>query len=716
MSTNPPAGRFPAWTPFLRRFTDERANDLRDTIALHHEVTSAWRVADWGNPRMLRATAQLGFNKLDSFMTELRGSGVPDYLRESVHECIRNIVSQETTIFTTPDIDWHTAHLSLKEQVDLRRFLRAQQYFLANEDRVIKALIEVIVTAFASVIDLMPNLSDAPASTMTVPLADAVKSLPDAVERIFSNFFSDDLGDLGLFTELRETLYLNICRASGIMPYEEPRKMFTPATKANMPAPELLSTYLGGTPFYPLLAAQAPFQIPRKTWASHGIVIAPPGHGKTQLLGSLVAEFLSSDDSPGLFILDPHGDLFHTARTRVDPARLVLLDPDTNAPPLNFLDFGASTEAQTLQTFQYLMSSLSGGLSDKQGALVPYVLKLLRLIPEASLETLRLMVDEKVKSPDKSAFAQYIAKLPAVDQGFFHSQFYHSSMDITKQAVGWKIYSAMSSDTFREMFGAKKNSINFDQLIAERKVVLVKGGFDSLAEDGMRVFLQFIVSQYYAAGMRRLRIPEHLRHLCVMLVDEASHVLASPIIARLLVDLRKTACAFAGATQVFEQIGQEVKAAVLGATAIKIVGPVSFSDANLLSRELGVGTTPEFVRGMQAAPGSHAEWAVYVSRTTDRAVKVRVPYGVLEAMPKQQPVRMIPHYIPEPNDDIIETSEPPAFTAYEQFLAAAQKQPRDDASSREAGTPHAKPAPKPAEQHKPTDADEPVIKPGKEWE
>jgi len=61
-------------------------------------------------------------------------------------------------------------------------------------------------------------------------------------------------------------------------------------------------------------------------------------------------------------------------------------------------------------------------------------------------------------------------------------------MQETKDAIGWKLYSALSSDAFRQMFGtANKNSINFDDLIAARKVVLVRATKDGLGEDGQRV-------------------------------------------------------------------------------------------------------------------------------------------------------------------------------------------------------------------------------------
>ena len=45
------------------------------------------------------------------------------------------------------EIDWNTAGPVAEEQVELRRFLRAQQHFLANEDRVA----ELLVTALGNI-------------------------------------------------------------------------------------------------------------------------------------------------------------------------------------------------------------------------------------------------------------------------------------------------------------------------------------------------------------------------------------------------------------------------------------------------------------------------------------------------------------------------------------------------------------------------------------
>jgi hypothetical protein len=497
---------------------------------------------------------------------------------------------------------------------------------------------EVLQESFRELLKHLPDAYWSPAQPTadetgpTIPLHDALDDIGHAIMDFAFPIWK--AGEDGHFEGIRQKLEANECSMNGLTPYQRRRTSIPDPWERDEPPDKRCWLYFHDTPLLDVINVYIPFRIPRKTWASHGIVLAPSGHGKTQLLGSLITGFLSdSDNRIGCFVLDPHGDLFNNLAERVSAERLVLLDPDTKPPPLNFLDFGNSTEAQTLQTFSYLMSSLSGGLSDKQGAIVPYLLKLLKRIPAASLETLRQLVDEKVKTAEKSEFYPYISQLDKVDQGFFHNQFYSSRMQETKDAIGWKLYAALSSDAFRQMFGAKQNSVNFDRLIAERKVVVIKGGFDALGEEGMRVFLQFLVAQYYAAGMRRLRLPERERHLNLFICDEASHILTTPIVARMLFDLRKVACGFLAATQVWEQVATDVKAAVLGNTAIKIVGPVQHNDASVLSREMYCDIN--FIRNMQRSDNApYAPWAVYVNGMTKKAARVTVPFGVLERMPK----------------------------------------------------------------------------------
>ena len=135
--------------------------------------------------------------------------------------------------------------------------------------------------------------------------------------------------------------------------------------------------------------------------------------------------------------------------------------------------------------------------------------------------------------------------------------------------------------------------------------------------------------------------------------------------SNLLTECRKYGLGFLGATQVLQQIPDDVKAAIYGATAIKIAGPVSHSDAMQLGREMYC--SGEFIRSMRAVEGSHTDFAVCVAGM-DTALRLTVPFGTLEQMPQinvtghatlrqanEQRVRAAPVSPPEPLPEPVET-------------------------------------------------------------
>src|SRR5216683_2039283 len=120
------------FTPFRRRFTDERARDLSETAALYNEVRAAHFASMWGH--------QDAIEHVSTFMAKRVGEIVDlpklPTLLKALDRCQQEVLALETTIFSFPEIDLNHAVLSLKEHVDLRRFLRAKQHFLANDNRV----------------------------------------------------------------------------------------------------------------------------------------------------------------------------------------------------------------------------------------------------------------------------------------------------------------------------------------------------------------------------------------------------------------------------------------------------------------------------------------------------------------------------------------------------------------------------------------------------
>jgi hypothetical protein len=243
------------FTPFLRRFTDESARDLSETIALYHEVRRTHRPSPFALPdiveRVLGHCAQIVQQRV----------AVPNYqpFRQALDRCQSAIIAQEATIISFPDIDWQRAHLSMKEQIDLRRFLRAKQHFLANQDRAFDLWMTALCNVLGGLIKALPPIPDDDRPTLTVPLHSLLADPGVVVDKIIGTLTAEHLVNAGLFTEFQIRAYENQCRVSKVVPYEETKRPLVSADECELAAEELIDSYLGGTPFADLLKIAVPF-------------------------------------------------------------------------------------------------------------------------------------------------------------------------------------------------------------------------------------------------------------------------------------------------------------------------------------------------------------------------------------------------------------------------------------------------------------------------
>jgi hypothetical protein len=142
--------------------------------------------------------------------------------------------------------------------------------------------------------------------------------------------------------------------------------------------------YLRGTAFAGLLTAPYPFSLPSSVRFEHCHIVGGTGHGKTQLLQSLIYRDLMEvvEGKLSLRVIDSQGDMLRTlshlscfspsaARNLAD--RLVLIDPTDTAYPvcLNMFDLhgraGDIGDADrerilnaTVELYEYLFGALLG--------------------------------------------------------------------------------------------------------------------------------------------------------------------------------------------------------------------------------------------------------------------------------------------------------------------------------------------------------------------
>src|SRR4029453_10998905 len=162
---------------------------------------------------------------------------------------------------------------------------------------------------------------------LSVPLIDVVARPVDVVQRIVETllrFAREETFPVRPGTVLAGRVQHALLRNSKLTAEaacKNPHRLVAP-TDSGLTGTDLVAAYLGATAFSPLLTISVPFDIPRKTWASHGVALGPSGHGKTQLLQCII-EGLLQDPQQSFFFIDPHGDAANILAQRVHSSRLV---------------------------------------------------------------------------------------------------------------------------------------------------------------------------------------------------------------------------------------------------------------------------------------------------------------------------------------------------------------------------------------------------------
>jgi hypothetical protein len=627
------------FTPFLRRFTDERALDLADTKALYESVTKQYRASVWAESDIVEQINDVIAEQVGELVT------LPSaHICEAIDRCQIALLSLETTLFKTAIInDWSA--LSLKEQVDLRRYLRSQQHFLANQVQVGALLVTALTNVLSGLIQSMPQPphKDSP---FEVPLYSFL-DVDDVTDRIIGTITNAQHIENGIFTTLNDQLYRNLCNASKLVPYEEHKRPFVTAADSELPPLELLETYLKGTPFLDLLLTPIPFVIPIEARFEHTHIVGGIGHGKTQLMQTMMLSDFDDPVHPAIVAIDSQGDMIRTLSrlARFDPAldnRLIILDPadtewplklnlfDVNRARLDSLPRGQREQilAGIIELYDYIFGALLGSeLTAKQSVVFRFLAQLMLAIPNANIHTLRLLLE------DPTPFLPYIAKLPTTARSFLDNHLFapkEREYTQTRKQVLRRLYDILSNPTFERMFSHPKNALDMKRVLDDGKIVLVNTAKDVLKSEASATFGRFVIALILQAALERAADPIASRRPAFVYVDEAADYFDDNI-DTLLIQARKYNVGLTVAHQFLDQLTPALRASVMTNPAIRFAGGLSDKDARSLASDMR--TTSSFLMSTRKRRGD-TDFACYVRNFTDVAVSLNLRLGRAEREPQ----------------------------------------------------------------------------------
>ena len=621
------------FTPFLRRFTDERAADLNQTRQLYAEVKALHERSDI-------SLHDLGSPIYADYQT------LPDDLLNPICWLLSALTEQERVIFNFPVLNLDIAHLSLKEQVDLRRFLRAKEYFHHNQRKVVPLLREGLQRIFDVLTCGLPKTLGP--SPFVVPLGNALNDPRLLIDRIYEIVCDQRYVDNGLFVEVRETMYANLCRASNVIPpHKKPLKH---AMDLDKPLNELYDTYLANTPFAVYLGYPIPLKLTHEVRFGHMHVLGGSGAGKTQLLQNLILHDLLSENPPALVIIDSQTDLISklSQLELFNPncgklaERLIHISPrDIRHPPaLNIFDvnrerlgtYDEATKEQVIagviQTFDYLFNGLLGAdLTAKQGVFFRFVARLMLALPE-TLGRNATILDLIDLMDDVTPYQPAIERLPTIQRQFFQRDFSSKTFAQTREQIRYRLNAILENPTLARLFTSPRTKIDLFTALNNNAIILVDTAKDFL-KGASGHFGRIFISLVLQAVLERAAIPEDRRKSAFLIVDEAAAYFDSNI-DDLLTQARKYKLGCVFAHQFLDQCTSALKASLAANTSIKMAAGISMADARSLAPDLR--TTTEFILNQ---PKLH--FAAHIRNVTPQAVSVPVPIGLLESQPKLTP-------------------------------------------------------------------------------
>ena len=441
------------------------------------------------------------------------------------------------------------------------------------------------------------------------------------------------------FQATRVQLWMNVAAASNLTPeqlIEQPhRAVYPDDTKED--GADLIHRYLAGTPFLELALTPLPFSIPppssRSTArSSHRPAAARPRRCKRSSSISQIRRL------PGHVHHGQHGRDAQKDRaageffTTTLKDSLVILDPPTVPPALNFFKLEGGSPAQQMELFFYLFKAIEQGLTPRQATMVAYLVELMQAI-----ERHARYIAGGVRETSSSAYTERIATPPPITQDFFNNQFYRSRSNSSRKPSNRSPRGSTpfgrNHRVFNAMFSAPTNNFNAYDCMQEKKIVLINTDRLFSRRRGSAIFGRYIIAQCLAARHSPAR---HTRaadaNSPLLIVDEGKQYLDDQA-EKILSDARQFGLGTAARDTEPASTARRRAPEIATNTSIKMLGPVSYyQPPSQLARDMH--TTTQFIQSMQAYDRSaHRVRLTYVRNFTPHAVKLSIPMGTLEAEP-----------------------------------------------------------------------------------
>lgn len=359
------------------------------------------------------------------------------------------------------------------------------------------------------------------------------------------------------------------------------------AAPVNLPSTGL---YLGKSNFR---GVQKNIYMYQEDRARHFYIVGQTGTGKSQFLMSLALQDIINGE--GVAIIDPHGTDVEELLTKIPESRkddVILFDASETERPmgLNMLEAKSEEEKHLIiNSFIALLYKMYD--PNHQGIMGPILERTIRNVmltamadPESTMiDVMRLLTDQnysktfinRITDPlVKRYWIDEVANVPQNKKGE-NMQYFTSKFD-----------RFITDRTMRNIIGQKKSAFNFDEIMAQKKVLLVDLAKGKIGEENSNFLGLLLVPRILSAALRRhslltqgLSYPDFYLY-----VDEFQNF-ATPDFATILSEARKYKLNLTVAHQFIAQLDDDIKEAVFGNVGTMCTFRIGADDAAYLESQ-----------------------------------------------------------------------------------------------------------------------------------
>ena len=324
----------------------------------------------------------------------------------------------------------------------------------------------------------------------------------------------------------------------------------------------------------------------------HMYMIGKTGVGKSTLFTNMALQDIV--DHKGICFIDPHGESVDWLLSHIPASRMedvILFNPaDTEFPlGLNLLEFKDERQREFLVS-ELILIFYKLFDPEKTGIIGPQFEHWLRNAaltimsgPQGGslLEIPKLFVDKRFEQ-----YKRTFVKDQSI-QEFWGLQMARTSDFHRSEMLNYfssKFGHFINSSLMRNIIGQPTSGINFDDLLAQDKILLVDLSKGKIGELNSHCLGLILISKLQAAILKRASIPASERSNFYLYVDEFQN-LTTDTFASMLSESRKYGLGVHLTNQYFAQLPQNIQNAVLGNAGTLLAFQVGMEDAETLAKE-----------------------------------------------------------------------------------------------------------------------------------